>query len=597
VIVDVPDPLAPSENEAGLAEIEKPAPAAAGLICTATSNVWESVALVAVTWYVKGPSEAVPLGVNVRVDGAVPPARRVGDGGENVVPTPAGDDGPDHVPVSPTLPLKPFCEATVHVIGPLVVPCVTVTDDGTHRMMKSGVPAPPAVVTVTPTSNMWESAPLVAVRWYVKGPSEAVPLAVNVMVVAPSGGRCTGLAENLVVTPDGDGAHVSVSATSPLKPFCEVIVHKIGAPGPPCVTVTDDGVQEKRKSGVTAPPGPETVTPTSNVWASAPLVAVTWSVKVPGEAVPLVANVRVDVPAVAGVGVTGLGTNVVVIPVGDAPCHEPVSVTGELKPFCEVTVHMLGTPPGTVTGDVQERKKSGVPAPPGAVTVTPTSNVWTSAPLVALRRYVKGPSEAVPIAVNVTVRLAAGLIGTCTGLAERLVVTPVGDGAHHSSVSATSPLKPFCEVTVHKIGAPGPPCVTVTDDGVQEKRKSGVTAPPGPETVTVTSTDRASAAATLVPVTWYVKVPSEAVPVAAIVRVVVAAPLAGGVATRGENVVVTPVGDAPDHEPASVTGASKPLKPFTEVTVHMLGDLIPPCGTVNPDDGSQWMLKSGSGAL
>jgi hypothetical protein len=68
------------------------------------------------------------------------------EGADNVGVTPVGVI-PDHEPDSVTGELKPFCEATVHMLWPLP-PCIRVTDDGadgTQTKLKPGVPAPEVV--------------------------------------------------------------------------------------------------------------------------------------------------------------------------------------------------------------------------------------------------------------------------------------------------------------------------------------------------------------------------------------------------------------------------------------------------------------------
>jgi len=77
---------------------------------------------------------------------------------------------------------------------------------------------------------------------------------------------------------------------------------------------------------------------TSTGWLREPLVPVTRSVKAPVEAVELTVTVRVeDAEAPLG-GVTGFGLNPCVTPLGVVPIQEPDKVTGELKPFSDVTV-------------------------------------------------------------------------------------------------------------------------------------------------------------------------------------------------------------------------------------------------------------------
>lgn len=90
------------------------------------------------TWYVKGPVEAVASAAIVRVEVAVPPEGGVmGEGSVGVTPAAAA---PSHEPESATAELKLLSEVTVHMLVPLP-PCATVTGDGAQEMLKSGASA------------------------------------------------------------------------------------------------------------------------------------------------------------------------------------------------------------------------------------------------------------------------------------------------------------------------------------------------------------------------------------------------------------------------------------------------------------------------
>src|SRR5215472_12241150 len=128
--------------------------------------------------------------------------------GLNEAVTPLGNPDADRL----TLPLKPFCGATVMVLVPMA-PCRIVNTAGCADSPNVAV-----AVTVTDTFVVLVKLPELPVIVTFPVPAGAVPLAVkvNVLVVVVLPGL------NEAVTPLGNPD--ALRLTLPLKPFCGVIV-------------------------------------------------------------------------------------------------------------------------------------------------------------------------------------------------------------------------------------------------------------------------------------------------------------------------------------------------------------------------------------
>ena len=97
------------------------------------------------------PVEAVGVVPITKFDVEFPPDGGViGEG--RTIWTPAGA-APTHELERATATLKPFTEATVHVLVPLP-PCATVIDDGAHPIVKSGVIGESLATLFTPDSSI-----------------------------------------------------------------------------------------------------------------------------------------------------------------------------------------------------------------------------------------------------------------------------------------------------------------------------------------------------------------------------------------------------------------------------------------------------------
>ena len=94
------------------------------------------------------------------------------------------------------------------------------------------------------------------------------------------------------------------------------------------------------KTAVCSPPPPDAFTVSAIVvlWLSEPDVPVTVTLVVPVVAVPEAVSVSVEVTLLFAGGVTGLGENAAVTPLGKP---EALSVVAELKPFKLVMVMVL----------------------------------------------------------------------------------------------------------------------------------------------------------------------------------------------------------------------------------------------------------------
>jgi hypothetical protein len=258
------------------------------------------------------PVVAVPLAVSVRVlllVGLMVLA------GLNDAVTPEGVPVADNA----TLPLKPFCGATVMVLVP-VAPCTTLKLLGEVERVKLG---DAAVFTVRERVVVAVKLPEVPVIVIVVVPVVAVLLAVSVSVLVPE--VLAGL--NDAVTPEGTPE--ADSATLPPKPFCGLTVRVLVPPEPPWVMVALAGEADKVKPGTGAG---FTVRDTVVVLVKLPEMPVIVIVAFPVVAVLLAVSVSMLVPEV----LTGL--NDAVTPEGTP---EADSATLPLNPFCGATVTVL----------------------------------------------------------------------------------------------------------------------------------------------------------------------------------------------------------------------------------------------------------------
>jgi hypothetical protein len=155
--------------------------------------------------------------------------------------TPLGRPDADNA----TLPVKPFCGATVMVVVPAAAPCVTVTLEGAAERVKF---CTAAAFTVSASVVVFVRVPDVPVIVTVTVPVAAELLAVRVNtldVVALAGLKA---AVTPLGRPDAD------SATLPVNPFCGVIVTVL-VPAAPWMTVALVGDAERVKFGDRDPVG------------------------------------------------------------------------------------------------------------------------------------------------------------------------------------------------------------------------------------------------------------------------------------------------------------------------------------------------------
>jgi hypothetical protein len=203
------------------------------LTVRATVVVWVRAPEIPVIVTVDIPEVAVLLAVSVKtlvvVVGFVP----------NKGVTPLGKPAADKV----TLPVKPFCGATLMVLEPLD-PWAMVKVFGDAERLKSGVTV---VLTVRATVVVWVRAPEVPVIVIVDVPVVAVPLAVSVKTLV----AVVGFVPNAAVTPVGKPDADKV--TLPVKPFLGVTVTVL-EPLDPVAMERLLGDAERLKSGVADPP-------------------------------------------------------------------------------------------------------------------------------------------------------------------------------------------------------------------------------------------------------------------------------------------------------------------------------------------------------
>lgn len=175
----------------------------------------------------------------------------------------------------------------------------------------------------------------------------------------------------------------------------------------------------------------------------------------------VIAAVRVTVCAAPGVSVRDAGFAV-------TPVGRPVIATATLpvKEFIAFAVTLTGEPvaPATKVSDAGERvsEKSGG----GAAIVAATVAVRAREPEVPVMVRVALPMVAVAAAVSVTVCAAPGVRLKVVGCA----VTPEGRPV---IATATVPLKELRGAALILICCEAPPATSATDDGEEDREKSG----------------------------------------------------------------------------------------------------------------------------
>lgn len=198
---------------------------------------------------------------------------------------------------------------------------------------------------------------------------------------------------------------------------------------------------------------------------SEPEVPVTVTVAVPVVAVAEAVSVRIEFTLPFAGGVTGLGENAAVTPLGNPLA---LSVVAELNPFWLVTVMVLvPLPPWVMVSEEGDALtvKFGVPA---AFTVSETVVVACRLPEVPVMVTVAVPVVAVAFAVSVSVLVVL------VGFGLNTAVTPLG---RPEAARLTLPENPPKSVTVIVLVPPAPPCVMVTLLGEAESVKLGVEDP------------------------------------------------------------------------------------------------------------------------
>ncbi len=236
----------------------------------------------------------------------------------NEAVTPVGSP----VAVKVTLPVKPFVGFTVMVLVPPVRFCVIARLAGEADSVKFG-----GGVTVRAIVVVGARLPDVPVMVTVAGPTVAVALAVRVSKLV----EVVGFVANDAVTPFG--RPVAARLTLPVNPFTSVTVMVLVPPGRVGVIVTLAGEADSVKLG-----GPVTVRAIVVVAVELPDVPVMVTVARPVVAVADAVSVSVEVVLPFAGGVTGLGENAAVTPLGRPLA---LSVVAELKPFWLVIVMVL----------------------------------------------------------------------------------------------------------------------------------------------------------------------------------------------------------------------------------------------------------------
>jgi len=218
-------------------------------------------------------------------------------------------------------------------------------------------------------------------------------------------------------------------------------------------------------TAVWAPVDELTVNEIVVLWVSAPDVPVTVTVDVPRVAVAEAVSVRVEVTLPFAEGVTGLGENPAVTPVGNPVA---LSVVAELKLLVLVMVIVLVPfAPCFTVNEVGEAPmvKFGAAA---ALTVSERVVCAVRLPEVPVIVTVDVPVVAVELAVRVSVLVEV------VGFGLKAAVTPLGNP---EAASVTLPVNPPRSVTVMVLVPPAPPCVMLTLLGESDSVKLGVPDP------------------------------------------------------------------------------------------------------------------------
>jgi hypothetical protein len=262
-----------------------------------------------------------------------------------------------------------------------------------------------------------------------------------------------------------------------------------------------------------------------------PEVPVTVSVNVPGEAAEEAAMVKVEDALPPESGVTVVGENVALTPLGTPAMLNPVALLNPFK-LEIVTVDDAELPPAVTASEDGETPilKSALAC---ATTVRARLVLWVVLPEVPEMVRVNGPVVAVDEAVRVRVEVTLPPEGGVTVAGENEAVTPPGSPEMLRLVAL---LKPLILPTV-TVAVPLVPRVTLSEAGATLTLKSGCGTDP---TVMVRFTRWLMLP--LLPVIFKTKVPVVAEEDAVSVRVEDAVPPAGGVTVAGAKDAVTPAG-------------------------------------------------------
>lgn len=173
-----------------------------------------------------------------------------------------------------------------------------------------------------------------------------------------------------------------------------------------------------------------------------PEVPVTVMFDVPTVAVAEAVSVKVEVTLPLAGGVTGLGENAAVTPVGKP---DALNVVAELKLFRLVTVTVLVPLPPCVTVTEEGEAPIEKSAVAAVFTVSVMVAVCVSEPETPVMVTVAVPVVAVDDAVSVSNEVALPLAGGVTGFVPNVAVTPLGNP---DALSVVAELNPFRLVTV-----------------------------------------------------------------------------------------------------------------------------------------------------
>ena len=248
------------------------------------------------------------------------------------------------------------------------------------------------------------------------------------------------------------------TATVPLKELMAVAKTLILEPLLPAVRVSDAGETAREKSATGA--AAETVRANGAEWLSVPEVAVKVTAALPAAALELA--VSVTFCAVPGVKVSF--DRLAVTPEGSSVMD---TATVPLKELIAVARTLSWEPalPAVRASDEGEMLSEKSVAGGAAAMVAATVAEWLSVPEVPVRVMVELPAAAVAAAVISTVCAAPGVKVNFAGFA----VTPAG---RPEIVTATVPVKPFCEAALTLIVCAWPPGVSAIVAGVEDSEKS-----------------------------------------------------------------------------------------------------------------------------